>query len=79
MRYVSNGTTVAYVDGGPIPTGCHEISEEEYTAARAAKMAEIDQRTVDANAARNVVKASAKAKLLAGERLNEEEIDLLLG
>lgn len=78
MRYVTNGETMLITDN-TIPPGCWEISKEEYDAAAEARQAARDEYEREYHARRNAIRASAKAKLLAGEPLTEQEADLLLG
>lgn len=77
MRYATNGTTNIETDG-LIPPGCWEITKEEFDSAIESRAAARAAHEAAWLASKAALRASAKAKLLAGEPLNEAEADLLL-
>lgn len=77
-RFITNGTTAVPFYGTVIPRGCREITATEYVqhlaAAERASLAAIEESVRAAQALR----ASAVAKLVAGEPLTPEEAELIV-
>lgn len=77
-RYVYNGTSYAVVTGA-IPPGCWEVSKEEFDAAAMTRENVRAEYVAALLASRAELRASAKAKLVAGEPLTDAEAELVLG
>lgn len=79
MRYLTNGVTPIPYEGSVIPKGFREITKAEYDHILAAHQAEGDAEIAAWIEQRNALRASAKAKLMTGEPLTEQEADFIVG
>lgn len=79
MRYITNGQSYSvWPDRGAPPAGTRFVTAAEYQRHREKDAAGFQEKREAYIAHRKSIKSSARAKLIAGEPLTEEEADTLL-